>query len=109
LQYSHLTTGYNGHNADFAQIYEGSKDVQIKRPYQGLDLWTESFNQALELYNKKRQSADKYSEGISNAIPDASKSNLSSLGYGTKYPMTISATGQFYETTPPASNASILT
>jgi hypothetical protein len=34
LQYSSLTTGYNKNNADFAQIYEGSKDVQIKKPYQ---------------------------------------------------------------------------
>ena len=37
LQYSPLTTGYNNHNADFAQIYPGSKDAQIKRPYQGID------------------------------------------------------------------------
>jgi len=105
LQYSPLTTGYNGHNADFAQIYEGSKDISLKRPYQGLDLWTESFNQGLELYNKKRQSADEYAEGISNAIPLASKSKLPY--YEAKYPMTISATGLFYETTPPAANAAL--
>jgi len=40
LQYSPLTTGYNNHNTDFAQIYPNSKDAQIKIPYQGLDLWT---------------------------------------------------------------------
>lgn len=102
LQYSPLTTGYNNHNADFAQIYEGSKDAQLTVPYQGLDTWTDSFNKGLELYNKKRESEDKYS--------------VADLGFGfgskkqyyePKYPMTISMTGQFYETTPPASNASI--
>jgi len=105
LQYSPLTTGYNNHNADFAQIYPGSKDAQLKMPYQGVDLWTKSFNEGLKLYNKKRESADEYSEGISNAIPIASKSKLPY--YEQKYPMTISATGQFYETTPPASNSSL--
>lgn len=102
LQYSPLTTGYNNHNADFAQIYEGSKDAQLTVPYQGLDTWTDSFNKGLELYNKKRESADKYS--------------VADLGFGfgskkqyyePKYPMTVSMTGQFYETTPPASNAAI--
>lgn len=105
LQYSPLTTGYNNHNADFAQIYPDSKDAQIKRPYQGLDLWTESFNKGLELYNKKRESADKYSQGVSNAIPIASQGNFPN--FEPKYPMSISATGQFYETTPPASNSSL--
>lgn len=102
LQYSPLTTGYNKHNSDFAQIYDGSKDVQLTLPYQGLDKWTDSFNKGLELYNKKRESTDKY--------------NVANLGFGfeskkqyyePRYPMTTSLTGQFYETTPPASNASI--
>jgi len=105
LQYSPLTTGYNNHNADFAQIYEGSKDAQLKVPYQGLDLWTDSFNKGLELYNRKRQIADEYNEGISNAIPTVSRSKMPY--YENKYPMTISATGLFYETTPTASNAAI--
>jgi hypothetical protein len=105
LQYSPLTTGYNDHNADFAQIYEGSKDAQLKVPYQGLDLWTDSFNKGLELYNRKRKIADKYSEGVSNAIPIATESKISY--YEPKYPMTISTTGLFYETTPPASNSAI--
>ena len=92
----------NKHNADFAQIYENSKDTQLKRPYEGVDLWTDSFNKGLELYNRKRESAD--------------KNNMDSLDFGfqskkqyyePKYPMTISATGLFYETTPPASNASL--
>jgi hypothetical protein len=102
LQYSPLTTGFNGKNADFSQIYPGSKDAQLKVPYQGVDLWMDSFNKGLQLYNKKRESADKY--------------NVASLGfdfeskkqyYEPKYPMTLSATGQFYETTPPASNSAI--
>lgn len=105
LQYSPLTTGYNNHNADFAQIYEGSKDAQLTVPYQGLDMWTESFNKGLELYNKKRESAEKYSEGVSNAIPFATETKLPY--YEAKYPMTVSLTGQFYETTPPASNAAL--
>lgn len=105
LQYSPLTTGYNNHNADFAEIYPGSKDVQIMKPYLGLDLWTNSFNKGLELYNKKRESAEKYSQGVSNAIPLASKYKLPDLA--PKYPLSYSATGQFYETTPPASNASL--
>jgi len=105
LQYSPLTTGYNNHNTNFAQIYDGSKDTQLKRQYQGLDIWTDSFNKGLQLYNKKRESADEYAEGLSNAIPLASKTKLPY--YESKYPMTISATGLFYETTPPASNASI--
>ena len=109
LQYSPLTTGYNNHNADFAEIYEGSKDNQIKKPYQGLDLWTDSFNKGLQLYNRKRKIADKYSEGVSQQIeddePDMTPSKINF--YEMRYPMRISATGLFYETTPPPSNASI--
>jgi hypothetical protein len=109
LQYSSLTTGYNKHNADFAQIYEGSKENQLKRSYEGVDLWTDTFNKGLELYNRKRKSTDKYSEGVSQQTEDES-SNMSGsqMNYNEmKYPMKISATGLFYETTPPASNASI--
>ena len=102
LQYSPLTTGYNNHNADFAQIYPGSKDAQITNLYQGLDKWTKSFNEGLKLYNKRRESADKYSQGISNA-----ETGSDTTSFEPKYPMTVSATGQFYETTPPASNASL--
>jgi len=107
LQYSPLTTGYDKHNADFAQIYPGSKDAQLTVPYQGLDIWTDSFNKGLQLYNKTRESADEYAEGISNAIPLASKSKLPY--YEARYPMKVSLTGQFFETTPPASNSSVPT
>lgn len=105
LQYSPLTTGYNKHNADFAQIYPGSKDAELKPRYHGLDLWTPSFNEGIKLFNKSRESADEYSEGISNAIPTASKSKMPY--YEQKYPTTVSATGLFYQTTPPASNAAL--
>lgn len=104
LQYSSLTTGYNNHNADFAQIYEGSKENQIKRSYDGVDLWTDTFNKGLELYNRKRKSKDKYSEGVSQQIDDKGTNTNT---FEMKYPTTISATGLFYETTPPASNSSI--
>ncbi len=102
LQYSSLTTGYNNHNADFAQIYPDSKNAELTMPYQGLDTWTQSFNKGLELYNKKMESAEKHS--------------VSALGFGfeskkqyyePKYPLSSSLTGQFYETTPPAANATL--
>lgn len=95
LQYSKLTTGYDNHSADFSELYPGSKEAQIKKPYQGLDLWTNSFNKGLELYNKKRESADKYRE--------PSKMSY----YEPRYSTTISATGQFFETTPPAANSAM--
>jgi hypothetical protein len=103
LQYSPLTTGFDNHNIDFAEVYPGSKEAQIIQPYQGVDRWTKSFNQGLEFYNKKRASDAKYSEGISQDIIDLPDQNLDA--YQPKYKTTISATGQFYETTPTASNA----
>ena len=103
LQYSPLTTGYNGHNIDFAEIYDGSKNAELTTPYQGYDLWTKSFNNGLEIYNKKREIADEYDEGLSNAISLVAKTKLPY--YEPRYPTTISMTGQFYETTPPASNS----
>jgi hypothetical protein len=102
LQYSPLTTGYNGHSNDFAEIYDGSKNAVLTTPYQGVDLWTDSFNKGLELYNRNREIADEYDEGISNAISLASKTKLPY--YEPRYPMTVSVTGQFYQTTPPPSN-----
>ena len=95
LQHSPLTTGYNNHNIDFAQIYPDSKDAQIRRPYEGLDLWTDSFNKGLELYNTKR------------GIADTTTDTTTDTSFETKYPTTISATGLFYDTTPPASNSSL--
>ena len=81
---------------NFSEIYPGSKNVQIKRPYEGVDLWEDSFNKGLDLYNKKRGTLDKYANDVTV---------INSSPYEVKYPMTISATGLFYETTPPASNS----
>ena len=109
LQYSPLTTGYNNHNVNFAQIYPNSKDAQIKRPYEGLDQWTDSFNKGLELYNKKRSIADKYNSGsdtTTDTNPDTT-TDTKSTSFEPKYPTTVSATGLFYETTPPASNSAV--
>ena len=100
LGHSNLTSGYNNHSANFSQIYPGSIEAELKTPYQGLDLWTKSFNEGLNLYNKRRESAEKYNQGITNQL---------SSEYEHKYPMRVSATGQFYETTPPPSNAYLQT
>jgi hypothetical protein len=108
LQYSPLTTGYNNHNVNFSEIYPGSKNAQIKKPYQGANSWEKSFNQGLSFYNQKRESADKYSAGLSQAIPIAFQNN-DPESLTPKYPTTISATGMFYETTPPAANATLQT
>ena len=106
LQYSPLTTGFNNHNINFAEIYPGSKNAEIVPYYQGSNSWTKSFNAGLELYNDKRSAYDKYSEGIIDyEEPDIAPSKLSY--YEPKYPTTISATGQFFQTTPPASNSAI--
>jgi hypothetical protein len=103
LQYSPLTTGYNNHRQNFEEAYPGSKESQLKRTYNGEDNWTKSFNEGLGLYNKRQESRDKYNIGESDStdIPDDSKLSH----YEPKYPTTISATGMFYQTTPPASNS----
>ena len=90
---------------NFSEIYPGSKNSQIKRPYEGVDLWQDSFNKGLELYNKKRSIADKYNSGTDTTTDTNPDTNMTS--FETKYPTTISATGLFYETTPPASNSSL--
>jgi hypothetical protein len=103
LQYSPLTTGFNNHNINFAETYPGSKNAEIVPYYQGSNSWTKSFNAGLELYNDKRNAYDKYSGYVEE--PDIAPSKLSY--YEPKYPMTISATGQFFQTTPPASNSAL--
>ena len=106
LQYSPLTTGYNDHNINFAEIYPGSKNSEIVPYYQGSNSWTTSFNEGLKLHNEKLKAYDKYNQGISNAITDEAPSKIQGY-YRPQYPTTISATGQFFETTPPASNSAI--
>lgn len=105
INYSPLTTGYNNHNIDFAQIYEGSANNQIKKYYEGVDMWTDSFNDGLELYNKKRMTSDKYSQYLLNN--GELNTSMINNDLEPKYPMRLSATGLFYETTPPASNAQL--
>lgn len=99
LQYSSLTTGYDDHGIDFDEAYPGSKTAEIQNPYQGLDIWTNSFNKGLNLYNKRQEVKDQYMTPAS--VP-------SSQITAPKYPMTISTTGQFYQTLPPASNSYLM-
>lgn len=103
LQYSPLTTGFNNHNINFAETYPGSKNAEIVPYYQGSNSWTKSFNAGLQLYNDKRRAYDKFSGYLEE--PDIAPSKLSY--YEPKYPTTISATGQFFQTTPPASNSAL--
>jgi hypothetical protein len=101
LQYSPLTTGYNNNSINFEEVYPGSKDAQIKPVYQGVDTWTKSFNEGLDLYNKKQEVYDKYNKVL---IDDA----IGKLPvYKSSYPTTITATGQFYNTIAPAANSSL--
>lgn len=93
LTYSPLTTGYDNHSADFAEI---DINAEIKKPYKGVDMWEDSFNRGIYLYNKKRESYDKY-----NQI----KYLVSLEERNPNYPLKVSMTGTFYETTPPASNS----
>ena len=99
LQYSPLTTGYDNHGMDFEEVYPGSKEAQIIKPYLGLDTWSRGFNEGLKIYNNKQEQYDYFKQELVNKaygkIPNEDP----------KYPTTISATGTFYETTPPASNA----
>ena len=87
LTYSNYTRSY-GTNAD--EIYPGSKDEQLTRSYQGVDMWTPSFNKGLELYNKRQTVMNAPSSSESAFLPN--------------YPETITATGLFYNTGPTASN-----
>jgi hypothetical protein len=86
LNYSNLTSGYNGHLNDFEEAYPGSYNTEIGNPYRGVDTWEKSFNKGLELYNKRQEN-----------IPP-----LNSFEKTIKpiYPTRLSITGLFYETVP---------
>jgi hypothetical protein len=99
LTYSSLTSGYNNYGMDFEEIYPGSKDAEIKKPYQGLDIWTDSFNAGLNMYNKKRETNTKYKQLLLDKFSE------NPAIHAPKYPTTVTATGQFYNTIAPASNA----
>ena len=101
LNYNPLTTGYNGYNTNFSEIYDKSKYAQIKKPYEGINTWKDSFNKGIELYNKKSEANDEYNSTMDFRYQSKQKY------YEPKYPMRISATGTFYETTPPAFNSDL--
>jgi len=106
LQYSDVLTTDNGRYKDYAEASPGSLSSTLQQPYLGLDLWTPSFNKGLQLYNKSRETHDKYSQGVfqggaQQGIP------FTKADFTPQYPTTVSATGQFYETTPPAANTTL--
>jgi hypothetical protein len=107
LHYSSLTTGYDKHDIDFAEASPGSKNVILQQPYQGEDRWMKSFNEGLNLYNKKRTSHDNYNEGRFQGGMQQGISKIDTSKFIPTYPTTVSATGLFYETTPPAANSSL--
>lgn len=86
LNYSNLTTGYNGHVIDFEEAYPGSYNTEIGKPYRGVDTWEKSFNKGIELYNKRQES---------NAPLNSFEKSIKPA-----YPRHLSITGLFYETTP---------
>lgn len=90
LNYSSLTIGSKNEVNEFAEVYPGSLKEKLKRPYDGWNNWIPSFNKGLELYNKKMQL---------NYEPTYEEQKIE-----MNYPTTISATGLFYETTPPGAN-----
>jgi len=66
-----------------------------------------SFNYGLFLYNKQKKSKDEYNEGIFQNVLSQGLSNVDSLDYSPNYPTTVSTTGLFYQTTPPAANSTL--
>ena len=93
-----LSTFKLGTNLGLQYITLNNDDLKVS--YNGLDKWTQTFNEGLNLYNKNRESYDKYSNA--NAMPIDLQSKMSY--YQTNYPTRVSLTGQFYETMPPSSN-----
>lgn len=75
---------------DYAYLSPNHKYVEIQKGYEGEDRWTQSFNKGLELYNRKMKANYPLDEYAEKYLP--------------KYQTTISATGTFYETTPPGYN-----
>jgi hypothetical protein len=90
LHYSSLTNGYG---LTFAPVDKNTQDDDMMRPYEGLDMWTHSFNAGLKIYNNKRTYGHSPSEEQNVELPI--------------YPTTVSATGLFYNTGPSPSNADI--
>ena len=86
LTYSPLTSGYDSHSSDFEEANNGSFLTEVGQPYLGIDKWQKSFNQGLAIYNKKQEN-DPPLTSFEKSIKPA-------------YPVHLSMTGLFYETTP---------
>jgi hypothetical protein len=82
-QYSSLTTDL-GTFAAYAK--PGSLNSDIPKMYDGYDIWTKSFN---------------YGLGLADSKLTLDQEDYKSM---PQYPVTVSATGMFYETGPRASN-----
>lgn len=78
-------------NVEFDEIYPGSRHAELTQNYQGMDTWTSAFNQGLGLYNKSQE----FNDGPTNIEKK----------FVPAYPTTVSTTGLFYNTGPPASNS----
>ena len=83
LTYSPLTTGLTN---DADEAYPGSYNTEVGMPYLGKDKWEKDFNQGLALYNKRQENI--------HPLTDFEKS------IRPAYPVQLSMTGLFYETTP---------
>jgi hypothetical protein len=74
----------------YAEVYPGSNKNNLHRNYEGVDLWTPSFNYGLKLYNIKQTNMNTPKLKEKHFLPN--------------YPETVTATGLFYNTGPSASN-----
>jgi hypothetical protein len=83
-QYSSLTTDIGA----FARVI--NNDNKVPRMYEGIDKWTKSFNYGLKLAYSKLPKLSASEELIK---PD--------------YPLSVTATGNFYDLGPPPSNSTI--
>jgi hypothetical protein len=77
-------------NEQMDYVYVGSKNNLTPLYYTGGNEWIKSFNEGIKIYNRK--------ELFNNPLDDFEKKIVSN------YPMSVSATGQYYETTAPAYN-----
>jgi hypothetical protein len=89
-QYSRLTSDIGSRAAN---AKPGSLNEKIVRPYDGYDKWTKSFNYGLDLAEEKLIFQYSPAPEEYRSIPT--------------YPVTISATGLFYDTGPTAANATM--
>lgn len=83
-QYSTLTTDIGA----FARVI--NNDAKVPRMYEGIDKWTKSFNYGLKLAYSKLPKLSASEELIKPV-----------------YPLSVTATGMFYDLGPPPSNSTI--